>query len=56
MKVMRVILGYLLINYKFKLEDEYMKMDKIPCKGGVRGGVSRPLPQIPLIIEQMQYK
>ena len=51
---MRVILGYLLINYRFKVEDKYMKMDKIPCKGGVRGGVSKP-PQIPLIIEQIQY-
>eukprot|EP00486_Rosalina_sp_Unknown_P005729 CAMPEP_0201570688 /NCGR_PEP_ID=MMETSP0190_2-20130828/13035_1 /ASSEMBLY_ACC=CAM_ASM_000263 /TAXON_ID=37353 /ORGANISM="Rosalina sp." /LENGTH=464 /DNA_ID=CAMNT_0047994473 /DNA_START=410 /DNA_END=1804 /DNA_ORIENTATION=- len=55
MKEMRVILGYLLLNYRFKVEDKYMEMDRIPCKGGVRGGVSKPLPQIPLIVEQMKY-
>ena len=50
---MRVILGYLLINYRFSIEDKYMKMDQIPCMGGVRGGVSKPTPQIPLIIQQI---
>ena len=53
---MRVILGYLLINYRLKVADKYMKMDRIPCKGGVAlGGVSKPLPQIPLIIEKIKY-
>ena len=55
MKEMRVILGYLLLNYRFSIEDKYMKMDKIPTKGGVRGGVAKPVPQIPLIIEPMKY-
>ena len=55
MKEMRVILGYLLLNYRFKVEDKYMKMDRIPCKGGVRGGVAKPGPQIPLIVEQLKY-
>ena len=53
MKEMRSILGYLLINYRFKIEDKYMKMDKIPCKGGVGGSVSKPIPERPLIIEQI---
>ena len=55
MKEMRVILGFLLINYDFSLEDKYMKMDKIPQKGGVQGSVAKPFPEIPLIIKPMQY-
>ena len=55
MKEMRIILGYLLLNYRFKVEDKYMKMDNIPCKGGVQGGVSKPLPQIPFIMERIEY-
>ena len=55
MKEMRVILGYLLLNYRFKVEDKYMKMDRISCKGGVQGGVSKPLPQIPFIMERIEY-
>ena len=53
MKEMRIILGYLLINYRFKVEDKYMKMVRIPYKGGVRAGICKPVPQIPLIIEQI---
>ena len=32
-----------------------MKMNEIPCKGGVRGGVSKPVPEIPLIVEPIKY-
>ena len=55
MKEMRVILGFLLINYQFSLEDKYMKMDQIPFKGTGQGSVAKPTPEIPLIIKPMQY-
>ena len=53
MKEMRIILGYLLINYRFKVEDKYMEMNKIPFKGAVRGGIIKPTPEIPLILKQI---
>ena len=55
MKEMRVILGYLLLNYSFTIEDKYMKMDIIPHKGGVRGSVCKPNPEIPIIVDQIKY-
>ena len=55
MKEMRVILGYLLLNYSFSVEDKYMKMKNIPHKGGDRGSVCKPNPEIPLIVKPMSY-
>ena len=55
MKEMRVILGYLLLNYSFSIEDKYMKMKNIPTQGGTRGSVCKPYPEIPVIVEPMSY-
>ncbi len=55
MKELRVILGHLLLNYEFSLQSKHMNMKNIPCKGGVRGGVAKPMPQIPVIVKSIHY-
>ena len=52
-KEMRIILGYLLLNYKFSLPQKYKNIKNIPFKGGVRFGAAKPTPQIPIIIQQI---
>ena len=51
LKEMRVMLGYLLLNYKFGVDREYEEMDRIPCSGGVRGSVCKPTVEIPINIK-----
>ena len=53
MKEMRVILGYLLLNYKFSVEQKYEKMEFIPWSGGTRAGVAKPDPEIPVIVDKL---
>ena len=56
MKELRIILGYLLMIYKLTVEDKYLKMYGLPSKADVGGRtVCKPDPEIPLIIEHMQY-
>ena len=57
MKEMRVILGYLLLNYKFSIEDKYMNMELIPSEGGRRmSSVCKPTPEIPLIVKAINSR
>lgn len=50
MKELRVILGYLLLNYRFSLQPKYMKMKHIPFKGVQM--IAKPQHEIPLLIEK----
>ena len=46
-------LAYLLLNYEFSLPSKYKDMEHISWKGGVTFGIAKPVPEIPLIVKQI---